>query len=149
MLQGEHSAITLTIIKLHLPFVIEIFILSIFERPFYTDFTAFIIRGLFLFWKTIIRSDCRLCFTDQVRKKRKWMKHDNHFIMQTIVFSIVLKSVSHTMMEYKTNQDEHLRQNEIRFVQSWRRPTKYILNDVFAFVYPLYYTYLYLRFSVW
>ena len=46
------------------------------------------------------------------------MKHDNHFIMQTIVFSIVLKSVSHTMMEYKTNQDEHLRQNEIRFVQS-------------------------------
>ena len=34
MLQGEHSAILLTFIKL--PFVIKIFILSIFEWPFYT-----------------------------------------------------------------------------------------------------------------
>ena len=33
MLQGEHSAILLTI---KLPFVIKIFILSIFEWPFYT-----------------------------------------------------------------------------------------------------------------
>ena len=32
MLQGEHSAILLTFIKL--PFVIEIFILSFFEWPF-------------------------------------------------------------------------------------------------------------------
>ena len=38
MLQGEHSAIRLTIIKL--PFVIKIFILSIFEWPFYTSFTV-------------------------------------------------------------------------------------------------------------
>ena len=37
MLQGEHSAILLTIIKL--PFVIKIFIMSIFEWPFKTDFT--------------------------------------------------------------------------------------------------------------
>ena len=35
MLQGEHSAILLTFIKL--PFVIKIFILSIFEWPFYTS----------------------------------------------------------------------------------------------------------------
>ena len=38
MLQGEHSAILPTFIRL--PFVIKIFILSIFEWPFYTDFTV-------------------------------------------------------------------------------------------------------------
>ena len=38
MLQGEHSAILLTFIKL--PFVIKIFFLSIFDWPFYTDFTV-------------------------------------------------------------------------------------------------------------
>ena len=41
MLQGEHSAILLTFIKLHVPFVIKIFVLSIFEWPFYTCFTVF------------------------------------------------------------------------------------------------------------
>ena len=39
MLQGEHSAILSTFIKL--PFVIKIFILSIFEWPFYTGFTVY------------------------------------------------------------------------------------------------------------
>ena len=38
MLQGEHSAILSTYIKL--PFVIKIFVLSIFEWPFYTGFTV-------------------------------------------------------------------------------------------------------------
>ena len=38
MLQGEHSAILLTFIKL--PFVIKILVLSIFEWPFYTGFTV-------------------------------------------------------------------------------------------------------------
>ena len=38
MLQGEHSAILSTFIKL--PFVIKIFVLSIFERPFFTGFTV-------------------------------------------------------------------------------------------------------------
>ena len=38
MLQGEHSAILSTFIKL--PFVIKIFVLSIFEWPFYTGFTV-------------------------------------------------------------------------------------------------------------
>ena len=41
MLQEEHSAILLTFIKL--PFVIKIFVLSIFEWPFYTGFTVLII----------------------------------------------------------------------------------------------------------
>ena len=38
MFQGEHSAILLTFIKL--PFVIKIFVLSIFEWLSYTDFTV-------------------------------------------------------------------------------------------------------------
>ena len=38
MLQGEHSVIRLTFIKL--PFVIKIFVLSIFEWPFETGFTV-------------------------------------------------------------------------------------------------------------
>ena len=36
--RGEHSAILSTLIKLQ--FVIKIFILSIFEWPFYTNFTV-------------------------------------------------------------------------------------------------------------
>ena len=46
MLQGEHSAILSTFIKE--PFVIKIFVLSIFEWPFYTGFTEhcfFLING--------------------------------------------------------------------------------------------------------
>ena len=39
MLQGEHSAIRLTFIKL--PFVIKIFVLSIFEWLLKTGFTVF------------------------------------------------------------------------------------------------------------
>ena len=40
MLQGEHFAILLTFLKL--PFVIKIFVLSIFEWLFYTGFAVFI-----------------------------------------------------------------------------------------------------------
>ena len=39
MLQGEHSAMLLTFIKLQ--FVFKIFIFSIFEWPFYTGFTVY------------------------------------------------------------------------------------------------------------
>ena len=38
MLQGEHSAILSTFIKL--PLVIKMFVLSIFEWPFYTSFSV-------------------------------------------------------------------------------------------------------------
>ena len=40
MLQGEHSAIHL--IFINLPFVIKIFVLSVFEWPVYTGFTVLI-----------------------------------------------------------------------------------------------------------
>ena len=49
MFQREHSAILLTFIKL--PFVIKIFVLSIFDCPFYTHFTVFA--------KVISRCTCR------------------------------------------------------------------------------------------
>ena len=41
-LQGEHSAILPTFIKL--PFVIKIFVWSIFEWPFYTGFTVILVH---------------------------------------------------------------------------------------------------------
>ena len=44
MLQWEHSAILSTFIKL--PFVIKIFVLSIFEWPFYTGFTVYTNVGI-------------------------------------------------------------------------------------------------------
>ena len=40
MLQGEHSAKLSTFIEL--PFVTKIFVMSIFEWPFYTGFTVFV-----------------------------------------------------------------------------------------------------------
>ena len=43
MLQGAHSAILLTFIKL--PFFIKIFVLFIFEWPFYTGVTVYPITG--------------------------------------------------------------------------------------------------------
>ena len=48
MLQGEHSAILSTFIKL--PVAIKIFVLSIFEWPFYTGFTVhvLIIQGIII-----------------------------------------------------------------------------------------------------
>ena len=44
MLQGEHSAVLLTFIKL--PFVIKIFVLSIFEWPLKTGFTVYVFRSI-------------------------------------------------------------------------------------------------------
>ena len=44
MLQGEHSAILSTFIKL--PFVIKIFVLSILEWPFYTGFTVLTLEAM-------------------------------------------------------------------------------------------------------
>ena len=38
--EGEHSTILLTFNKLHAPFVIKIFVLSIFEQPLKTGFTV-------------------------------------------------------------------------------------------------------------
>ena len=52
--KGEHSAILSTVIKL--PFVIKIFVLSIFEWPFYTDFTDQGAAGLSLAGVTVLWS---------------------------------------------------------------------------------------------
>ena len=46
MLQGEHSAILLTFIKL--PFAIKIFVLSIFEWSFDTGFTVYLFHHFFI-----------------------------------------------------------------------------------------------------
>ena len=51
MLQGEHSAILSTFIKL--PFVIKIFVLSIFEWPLKTGFTVSVPALLMLLKQTV------------------------------------------------------------------------------------------------
>ena len=48
MLQGEHSAILSTSIKVQ--FVIKIFVLSIFEWPFYTGFTVCLYKNILAFY---------------------------------------------------------------------------------------------------
>ena len=60
MLQGEHSAILSTFIKL--PFVITIFVLSIFEWLFYTGFTQILHRFTQFF------SVCEECESATVRQ---------------------------------------------------------------------------------
>ena len=65
MPQGEHSAILLIFIKQ--PFVIKIFVLSIFEWPFYTGFTVHIDtikeRGTMAQWEQNLKfgTHHRLC----------------------------------------------------------------------------------------
>ena len=61
MLQREHSAILLTFIKL--PFVIKIFVLSIFELPFYTGFTKVLLYNFLYFYRG---EDCSSCADDPV-----------------------------------------------------------------------------------
>ena len=67
MLQGEHSAILLTFIEL--PFVVTIFVLSIFEWPFYTGFTVYTkyceysILSWFLFVETFCSYNCLFLLT--------------------------------------------------------------------------------------
>ena len=56
MLQREHSAILSTFIKL--PFVIKIYVLSIFEWPFYTCFTVFVENPCL--WYILVASEVRI-----------------------------------------------------------------------------------------
>ena len=51
MLQGEHSAIFSTFIKLLHVYAIKISVLSMFDRPFYTGFTVYMLTGLL--WQTV------------------------------------------------------------------------------------------------
>ena len=55
MLQGEHSVILLTFIKL--PLVIKIFVLSIFERPFNTGFTTVFLGLICAFLSLFLESE--------------------------------------------------------------------------------------------
>ena len=70
MLQGEHSAILSTFIKQ--PFVIKIFVLSIFERPLKTGFTVY--RNL----KKIIGTVHFLGCLQQVNNRLIGLTHDSN-----------------------------------------------------------------------
>ena len=72
MLQGEHSAILSTFIKL--PFVIKVFVLSIFELPFYAGFTIFVEESsvLCLLAETFPLLLCKQFGYIQTRPNRMW-----------------------------------------------------------------------------
>ena len=77
MLQGEHSAILLTFIKL--PFVIKTFVLSIFEWLFYTGFTVLAgVISLSLLYFPITIFDCKWAMCKTFSKSRtffwKWCR---------------------------------------------------------------------------
>ena len=60
MLQGEHSARLLTFIRL--PLVIKIFVLSIFDWPFYTGFTVQHVSYSFPEWQCVcVHWSDRIC----------------------------------------------------------------------------------------
>ena len=75
MLQGEHSAILLTFIKL--PFVIKIFVLSIFEWQFYTGFTVpiFCIQGVNYFRFVDLKKAASLLIILLFCRRRKLKKY--------------------------------------------------------------------------
>ena len=64
MLPLEHSAILSTFIKL--PFVIKIFVLSIFELPFYTGFTVVHRLCMFLL---LLDSLPTICNKERIKEK--------------------------------------------------------------------------------
>ena len=68
MLQGEHSAILLTFIKL--PFVIMIFVLSTIEWPFYTSFTL-VLHRVNMYYMSRLIDTCRF----NVKRLRIRMAH--------------------------------------------------------------------------
>ena len=74
MLQVEHSATILTFIKL--PFVFKIFVLSIFEWPFYTGFTV----QVFIFFIECMKPVC---------EKRKNVRLAKHLVAKSLIKSII------------------------------------------------------------
>ena len=82
MLQGEHSATLLTFIKL--PLVIKIFDLSIFEWPFYTDFTVIIVLvDLKRFTHENHNSNSRLLKTN-IRFRHGQLKQDKFQVLSEV-----------------------------------------------------------------
>ena len=70
--KGEHSAILSTVIKL--PFVIKIFVLSIFEWPLYTGFTVNVNK-----WKGAQWLNCKVL--DSGPRGRGFEPHRRHCVV--------------------------------------------------------------------
>ena len=64
MLQREHSAILSTFIRL--PFVIKIFVLSIFEWPFHTGYTVVLMFDIDQMFKTFVLGAQKSCLIETV-----------------------------------------------------------------------------------
>ena len=84
MLQLEHSAILLTFIKL--PFVTKSFVLSIFEWPFYTDFTVSDLSHLVSFHSGQVSNFCLLVLLRQILRKFNYTRSIIH-IFHALTFA--------------------------------------------------------------
>ena len=92
MLQREHSAILLTFIKL--PFVIKIFVLSIFEWLLKSGFT---VCGRFCVWSwfCVIPLNVRLSLVHLAEEKKSGCLNVFLFFLCVTFFVYVLKSLPH------------------------------------------------------
>ena len=101
MLQGEHSTILSTFIKL--PFVIKILVLSIFEWPFYTGFTVLTYVRMF---KEYIRagSDLLLNISLAGGQSLKWISHERIggeiYKLTTDRQTVIYQAANHCQHEY-------------------------------------------------
>ena len=79
MLKGEHSAILSTFIRL--PFIIKIFILSIFEWPFYKGFTI----RLSVLSQVIIQLCVKVKIGERISKTAAYLLLKHHVLVLTLL----------------------------------------------------------------
>ena len=99
MLQGEHSAILSTFIKL--PFVIKIFVLSISEWPLYTGFTVvnqyFLLLSLKTYESSLMVLEMSLSFvlfSVAVNRVATYRELDNDLLKQAAFLTLVSMNIT-------------------------------------------------------
>ena len=86
----EHSAILLTFIKLE--FVIKVFVLSIFEMPFYTGFTVHLQLGTCICTVRVVNTGNTNLFSKQITNDQSKFLTDNAMNC-AVIHSPVNKSI--------------------------------------------------------
>ena len=94
MLQGEHSAILSTFIKL--PFAIKVFVLSIFELPFYTGFTVYV-ASILGHWLDMVYLPPRGNFEDHIFLKAQCLASIFQHVSPLTMAALSCNSLLHTL----------------------------------------------------
>ena len=112
----QHSAILLTFIRL--PFVIKIFVLSIFERPFYTGFTVFVHFSFKFFFQSH-------CFTTSVHHFHEGMFSESSLNSKSITSVCTFE---HPQVRFGSRYKKIL-----KFLSSNRPPDKSVTENYFPY----------------